>query len=115
MRRWWTAARAGRRISPKLAGRVAAAFALGAQVEAGGDRKRARGLLEEGAWVFVMARTTGVGELVSAFPPAWYPEDSWQDDMGVRRRRAGAGRPRPARPPQRAWLRAATLGLAVAR
>jgi endoglucanase len=75
------AAPPGRPISPNLAGRVAAAFALGAQVEARHDRKRARGLLRAAASVFAMARTARVGELVTAFPHAYYPEDSWQDDM----------------------------------
>lgn len=28
-----------------------------------------------------MAKTTRVGELVTAYPHAYYPEDSWQDDM----------------------------------
>ncbi|HVD15409.1 MAG TPA: glycoside hydrolase family 9 protein [Actinomycetota bacterium] len=75
------AAPPGQRISPNLAGRVAAAFALGAQVEARHDRKRARALLSKAASVFAMAKTTQVGELVTAFPHAYYPEDSWQDDM----------------------------------
>jgi endoglucanase len=75
------AAPPGARISPNLAGRVAAAFALGARVEARGDRKRARALLRAAASVFAMARTGHVGELVTAFPHAYYPEDSWQDDM----------------------------------
>jgi hypothetical protein len=75
------AAPPGARISPNLAGRVAAAFALGAQVEAGAHPGRARALLREAASVFAMARTTHVGELVTAFPHAYYPEDSWQDDL----------------------------------
>ncbi|MFL6184555.1 MAG: glycoside hydrolase family 9 protein, partial [Actinomycetes bacterium] len=75
------AAPPGARISPNLAGRVAAAFALGAQVEAGHDRRRARALLHEAASVFAMAKTTRVGELVTAFPHAYDPEDSWEDDM----------------------------------
>jgi Glycosyl hydrolase family 9 len=68
-------------ISPNLAGRVAAAFALGAQVEAAHDRRPALALLRESASVFAMARTTGVGELVTAYPHAYYPEDSWEDDL----------------------------------
>jgi endoglucanase len=75
------AAPAGAPISPNLAGRVAAAFALGAQVEAAGHRRRALALLEQAASVFAMARTSHVGELVTAYPHAYYPEDSWQDDM----------------------------------
>jgi endoglucanase len=75
------AAAPGARISPNLAGRVAAAFALGAQVVAAGHRRRARALLRAAASVFAMARTSHVGELVTAYPHAYYPEDSWQDDM----------------------------------
>jgi endoglucanase len=70
------AAPPGARISPNLAGRVAAAFALGAQVEARRDHQRARALLQAAASVFAMARTTRVGELVTAYPHAYYPEDS---------------------------------------
>jgi hypothetical protein len=75
------AAPAGAPLSPNLAGRVAAAFALGAQVHAGRDPQLARHYLAEAAAVFAQARTTGVGELVTAFPHAYYPESSWQDDL----------------------------------
>ncbi|RZQ62691.1 glycoside hydrolase family 9 protein [Amycolatopsis suaedae] len=70
---------AGAPISPNLAGRVAAAFALGAQVEP--DRRLARHYLAEAASVFARAKTTDVGELVTAFPHSYYPEDSWLDDL----------------------------------
>jgi hypothetical protein len=102
------AAPPGRRISPNLAGRVAAAFALGAQVEARRDRRKARALLKEGASVFAMARTSNVGELVTAFPHAYYPEDSWQDDMefGAVQLALAARALHDRR--EGAWLRAAT-------
>ena len=102
------AAPPGRRISPNLAGRVAAAFALGAQVEAGHDRGRARALLSKAASVFAMAKTTRVGELVTAFPHAYYPEDSWQDDMefGAVELALAARALHDRR--EAAWLRAAT-------
>ncbi|WP_236951968.1 glycoside hydrolase family 9 protein [Kibdelosporangium phytohabitans] len=70
---------AGSPVSPNLAGRVAAAFALGAQVEQ--DPQRAKRYLEEAASIFAAAKTTSVGELVTAFPHAYYPESSWLDDM----------------------------------
>ncbi len=73
------AAAPGERISPNLAGRVSAAFALAAQVER--DPVVARRYLEEAASVFAQARTADVGELVTAFPHAYYPEDSWADDL----------------------------------
>ena len=41
----------------------------------------ARLYLDKAAQVFAQAKTTDVGELVTAFPHAYYPEDSWQDDM----------------------------------
>ncbi|MGA6163956.1 glycoside hydrolase family 9 protein [Amycolatopsis magusensis] len=69
----------GEAISPNLAGRVAAAFALGAQVER--DRTLARRYLDEAASVFAKAKTTEVGELVTAFPHSYYPESSWRDDL----------------------------------
>jgi hypothetical protein len=71
----------GERISPNLAGRTAAAFALAAQVEARRNPTLARHYLDEGASIFALARTTDVGDLVTAFPHAYYPEDSWEDDL----------------------------------
>lgn len=71
----------GQPLSPNLAGRVAAAFALAAQLEAGRDAPLARSYLDKAAAVFGIAKTTNVGELVTAFPHAFYPESSWEDDM----------------------------------
>jgi endoglucanase len=102
------AAPPGARISPNLAGRVAAAFALGAQVEAGHDRRRARALLHEAASVFAMAKTTRVGELVTAFPHAYYPEDSWEDDMEFGAVELALAARRLGDRPAAGWLRAAT-------
>ncbi|ONI84390.1 hypothetical protein ALI144C_14595 [Actinosynnema sp. ALI-1.44] len=75
----FTAGPAGSPVSPNLAGRVAAAFALGAQLEQ--DPAKAKRYLDEAASIFGAAKTTGVGELVTAFPHAYYPEASWLDDM----------------------------------
>ena len=72
----------GEQVSPNLAGRASAAFALGAQSAlARGDRAAARRWLAEAASLYAQAKTTDVGELVTAFPHAYYPEDSWKDDM----------------------------------
>jgi hypothetical protein len=71
----------GTALSPNLAGRVAAAFALGAQVEARRNPALATKYLAEAASVFAQAKTENVGELVTAFPHAYYPESSWRDDM----------------------------------
>ncbi|GAA1514478.1 glycoside hydrolase family 9 protein [Sphaerisporangium rubeum] len=73
------AAAPGKPISPNLAGRTAAAFALAAQREP--SRERARELLDKAASVYAMARTTDVGRLVTSLPHAFYPESVWRDDM----------------------------------
>ncbi|MGV9305210.1 glycoside hydrolase family 9 protein [Nonomuraea sp. NPDC003727] len=73
------AAPPGEPISPNLAGRTAAAFALAAQVEP--DRKRAQSWLDKAAEIYAMAKTTDVGRLVTSLPHAFYPESVWRDDM----------------------------------
>jgi hypothetical protein len=74
--------RPGEKVSPNLAGRISAAFALGAQVaEQRGDHAAARRWFAEATSLFAQAKTTGIGELVTAYPHAFYPEDSWADDM----------------------------------
>ncbi|GAA3446426.1 glycoside hydrolase family 9 protein [Planomonospora venezuelensis] len=73
------AAAPGEPISPNLAGRTAAAFALAAQLEP--SRRHAAHLLDQAASVYAMARTTGVDRLVTSLPHAFYPESVWRDDM----------------------------------
>ncbi|GAB1818999.1 glycoside hydrolase family 9 protein [Herbidospora sp. RD11066] len=73
------AAAPGQPISPNLAGRTAAAFALASQLEP--DRRRAARLLDEAASVYAMAKTENVGQLVTSLPHAFYPESVWRDDM----------------------------------
>ncbi|MCX5562977.1 glycoside hydrolase family 9 protein [Streptomyces sp. NBC_00038] len=77
------AADPGEAISPNLAGRVAAVFALAAQRAAGTDPEEAQGWLDKAAAVYDLADTAHDPDkpLVTAFPGAFYPEDSWQDDM----------------------------------
>ncbi|MFK4085589.1 glycoside hydrolase family 9 protein [Kribbella sp. NPDC020789] len=72
------AAAPGQPISPNLAGRTAAAFALAAQVE---DRKLARQHLQTAAQIYAQAKTTNVGQLVTSLPFAFYPESAWRDDL----------------------------------
>jgi hypothetical protein len=72
---------AGEKISPNLVGRVAGSFALAAQIEARRNPRLACAYLEKAAKLFSLAKTTNVGELVTAFPHAYYPESSWTDDM----------------------------------
>ena len=77
------AAPPGQQVSPNLAGRFAADFALGAQVEGAGgtDPAQAQHLLSLARGVYAMAKTTSVGQLVTAFPHDFYPATQWKSDM----------------------------------
>lgn len=67
-------------ITPSLAGRVAAAFALAAQTRAASDPAAAAQWLDKAAAVFAQADTQPSSN-VTAFPAQFYPESSWQDDL----------------------------------
>ncbi|HEX4806242.1 MAG TPA: glycoside hydrolase family 9 protein, partial [Conexibacter sp.] len=71
----------GGTVSPNLAGRGAAAFALCDQVFRAGDRALARRCLSAARSLFAHARTSHVGRLVTAAPYDYYPEREWRDDM----------------------------------
>jgi endoglucanase len=71
----------GASVSPNLAGRLAAAFGLCAQVFRATDPAFANRCLAAGEHVFALARTSGVGQLLSAVPHAYYPESEWRDDL----------------------------------
>ena len=73
----------GGQISPNVAGRVAAAFALAAQVEAGSQPAKARAHLAAAASILALANTDDPGTLMTAFPRAYYAEASWSDDMAL--------------------------------
>jgi len=76
------AAPPGKPVSPDLAGRFATDFALGAQLSAlDGDQAQAAHLLGLARGVYAMARTTDVGQLVTAFPHDYYPGSQWKSDM----------------------------------
>jgi endoglucanase len=75
------AAPPGKPVSPYLAGRFAADFALGAQLAAGDDPAQAQRLLGLARSVYALARTTDVGQLVTAFPHDYYPATQWKSDM----------------------------------
>jgi hypothetical protein len=77
------AAPPGQKVSPNLAGRFAADFALGAQVEGDGgtDPAQAQHLLSLARGVYAMAKTTHVGQLVTVFPHDFYPATQWKSDM----------------------------------
>jgi len=71
------AADPGQPISPNLAGKVAAAFALAAQTGTGAEARRA---LDKAAKAYELADREP-GQLTTAYPHAFYPEASWQDDL----------------------------------
>ncbi|MFJ6071090.1 glycoside hydrolase family 9 protein [Streptomyces sp. NPDC093065] len=72
----------GEPISPNLAGRVAAAFALAAQTEAADRPAQARAWLDKAAAVYARADTErDADDLVTTTPADYYQEHSWRDDM----------------------------------
>ncbi|TDT29142.1 cellulase-like Ig domain-containing protein [Streptomyces sp. BK208] len=72
----------GEPISPNLAGRVSAAFALAAQTEAADDPAQARAWLDKAAAVYARADTEpDGGDLVTTTPPDYYQEHTWRDDL----------------------------------
>ncbi len=72
----------GKKISPNLVGRVAAAFALAAQVDAAKHRDRAQHEFDKAVSIYAMANTANPpNPLVTALPNAFYPESTWRDDM----------------------------------
>jgi endoglucanase len=75
------AAPPGHKVSPDLAGRFAADFALGAQLSAVSDPAQAAHMLSLARGVYAMAKTSNVGQLVTAFPHDFYPATQWKSDM----------------------------------
>jgi len=76
------AANPGAKISPNLAGRVAAAFALAAQVDATSNPTQAAAEYQAAASVYAQANTSSVpNPLTTALPNAYYPESIWHDAM----------------------------------
>lgn len=71
----------GKPVSPNLAGRTAAAFALCFQVFGGTDPARAGACLADAQALFDQARVSDVGTLRGATPMTIYPERTWRDDM----------------------------------
>jgi endoglucanase len=71
----------GAPISPNLAGRVAAAFALCAQVFAVSDPAYAHRCLLDGQSIYDQADTHPHGNLLTASPYAYYDETEWRDDL----------------------------------
>ncbi|MGI8803690.1 MAG: glycoside hydrolase family 9 protein [Solirubrobacteraceae bacterium] len=71
----------GAPISPNLAGRVAAALGLCAQVFAHDDPARAAGCLRDGQTIYALADTHPRVPLTTTSPRGYYSETEWRDDM----------------------------------
>src|SRR6516162_7880904 len=75
------AAAPGAKISPELAGRFAADFALGAQLSAATARQHAEHLLGLARGIYAMAQTSHVSSIVTTFPHDYYPGTEWKSAM----------------------------------
>ncbi|HEV2374901.1 MAG TPA: glycoside hydrolase family 9 protein [Streptosporangiaceae bacterium] len=75
------AAPPGQPIDPDFAGRFAADFALGAQLDAVSNPPAASHLLSLARSVYAMAKTTHVGQIITAWPYDFYPGTEWKSDM----------------------------------
>jgi endoglucanase len=73
----------GQPISPNLAGRVAGAFGLCAQVFAGSDPAYAARCLLEGQTIYDQANTHPGATLLTSVPHGYYSEPEWRDDMAL--------------------------------
>jgi endoglucanase len=76
-----TAGGAGASISPNLAGRLAADFALCYKVFAASNAAYANQCLLSAEHVFDLANTAPTGNLLTAGPFDFYPETEWRDDL----------------------------------
>jgi endoglucanase len=75
------AARPGSLLSPNLAGRLTADFALCYQVFRKSDPGYAATCLRSARTVYSLANTHWKGQLMTVIPFDFYPETSWKDDM----------------------------------
>ncbi len=71
----------GSKVSPNIAGRDAAAFALCFQVFRTTDPSLAERCLRAGEHIFGLANTHPRGHLLTAIPFNFYPEREWRDDL----------------------------------
>ena len=76
-----TAGGSGASISPNLAGRLAADFALCYKVFAASNSSYANQCLLSAEHVFALANTAPTGNLLTAGPYDFYPEVEWRDDL----------------------------------
>ena len=72
---------AGAKISPNLAGRLAAAFALCFHEYQTGNAAYANQCLSSAEHIFELADTAPSGNLLTVIPFSFYPESEWRDDL----------------------------------
>jgi endoglucanase len=75
------AAPSGAPVSPNLAGRLAAAFGLCAQIYRASDPAYANKCLRAGEHIFDRADTSPKGNLLTIIPFDFYGETEWRDDL----------------------------------
>lgn len=75
------AATAGSKISPNLAGRIAADFALCFTIFKTINPSYANQCLLSAEHVYDLANTAPSGDLLTVAPHDFYPEDEWRDDL----------------------------------
>jgi len=76
-----TAGGSGASISPNIAGRLAADFALCYKVFAASNSSYANQCLLSAEHIFALANTAPTGNLLTAGPFDFYPEVEWRDDL----------------------------------
>src|SRR5216684_461613 len=76
-----TAGGAGASISPNIAGRLAASFALCYKVFSASDSTYANQFLLSAEHIFDLANTAPTGNLLTVGPFDFYPEAEWRDDL----------------------------------
>jgi endoglucanase len=76
-----TAGGAGAKISPNMAGRLAADFAICYQIFKNSDPAYANQCLLSGEHVFDLANTAPSGNLLTVAPFDFYGESEWRDDL----------------------------------
>ena len=72
---------AGARLSPNLAGRLAADFALCFRIFSATDPAYADRCLASAETIFDLAETAPAGRLLTVAPSDFYPEIEWRDDL----------------------------------
>jgi len=76
-----TAGGAGAKVSPNLAGRVAAVFALCYHTYQSSNPTLANQCLLSAEHIFDLANTAPSGNLLTVIPFSFYPESEWRDDL----------------------------------